>query len=348
LTLTKLETVIQKSRAAILSRTTSTAQAALTESLSAAPLTKWQQQNRAENAARAAALTLQRPTEPPLPRMLAIFPDAATVQAERKLSKGAAILWAYLHHLALSVAAERGYQIVAGRVVFHLTLGALALRLGYTERHLYRLCVELEKAGLIQTGAHAQRVGFRKMFDGCLWAIKMTATGPAPRIEAEEWRHVWRPDFAEDYAGKTGEVAKMSDLLSQQGQPEKTDQVLRRMAAKTGSKNPPLSSSDIFGGGIENAVTDGLRVLMLLHTPKRRAAEVARLASLIVKALGDTGRFRQWCSVLWAMIRDENELKPAVEAFILQFQRILTDIHEGAPWKSAGAVLMARWKGTAA
>jgi hypothetical protein len=46
------------------------------------------------------------------------------------------------------------------------------------------------------------------------------------------------------------------------------------------------------------------------------------------------------------MIRDENELKPAVEAFILQFQRILVDIHEGAPWKSAGAVLMARWKGT--
>jgi hypothetical protein len=176
----------------------------------------------------------------------------------------------------------------------------------------------------------------------------MTATGPAPRIQAEEWRHVWRPDFAEDYAAKTGEVAKMSDLLSQQAQPEKTDQALRRMAAKTGSKNPPLSSSDIFGGGIENAVTDGLRVLMLLHTPKRRAAEVARLASLIVKALGDTGRFRQWCSVLWAMIRDENELKPAVEAFVLQFQRILTDIHEGAPWKSAGAVLMARWKGTAA
>jgi hypothetical protein len=280
--------------------------------------------------------------------MLAIFPDAATVQAERKLSKGAATLWAYLHSLALSVAAERGYQVVAGRVVFHLTAGALAVRLGYTERHLYRLIVELEEAGLIQVGAHAQRVGFQKLYDGCLWAIKMTATGPAPRIVAEEWRHVWRPDFAEDYAGKTGEVAKMSDLLSQQAQPEKTDQVLRRMAAKTGSKDPPLSSSDIFGGGIENAVTDGLRVLMLFHSPKRRAAEVARLASLIVKALGDTGRFRQWCSVLWAMIRDENELKPAVEAFVLQFQRILMDIHEGAPWKSAGAVLMARWKGTAA
>lgn len=270
------------------------------------------------------------------------------MKGERKLSKGAAILWAYLHHLALSVAAERGYQVVAGRVVYHLTLGALALKLGYTARHLYRLCVELEEAGLIQAGAHAQRVGFQNLFDGCLWAIKMTVNGPAPRIEAEEWKHVWRPDFAEDYAGKTGEVAKMSDLLSQQAQPEKIDQVLRRMAAKNGSKTPPLSSSDIFGGGIENAVTDGIRVLMLLHTPKRRAAEVARLASLIVKVLGDTGRFRQWCSVLWGLIRAENALQPALEAFILQFQRILTDVHEGAPWRSAGAVLMARWKGTAA
>ncbi|GAA4011631.1 hypothetical protein GCM10022631_24740 [Deinococcus rubellus] len=163
-----LSEAISRARAAV----SSTAQIAPIESTSAALLTKWQGQTHAENASRITALNLtgpfQRRAVLPLPRLLATLPDGATVRAGRTLSKGAAKLWATLHRLALSVARERRYEVVPGRVVFHLTAGALALKLGYTERHLSRLSAELEDAGLIQAGAYAQRVGFQAMYDGCL------------------------------------------------------------------------------------------------------------------------------------------------------------------------------------
>lgn len=325
---------------------TSTAQTALTESISDAALTKWPQQTHAKSAARAAELPSLRPTEPPPPRVLASYPDAATVQAARPLSKGEARLWLLLHRLATDTGRSRAYTATPRQIALHCPAVTIAGVLGMTDRHLRRLAAGLERAGLLDCGGHAQQVMARNMYDGTLWAVLTLPSEEPPRLRAEDWRHNWRPDFAADVVGKKGAALEMSELLSKSAEPEEIYRAAKRRAAVQTHLNSPLwSSSDIFGPVNLRDVLDGIAALWRLHSSKRPRA-VGSLASQITAALFEPDRRRYWCGVIWQALNAQDVgATGGLSALTAQFDRLAVDLREGAPWQSPGAVLAARWKG---
>ncbi len=337
-----LTEAVDRARAAVLSNAAQ---------LSAAPavpqqLTKWQFQTRAENAARAAALPLLCSIEPQPPRVLATYPDAATVQAARLLSKGEARLWTLLHRLAIDTGRERGYTITPRQIALHCPAVTIAGVLGMTDRHVRRLAAGLERAGLLDCGGHAQQVMARNMYDGTLWAVLTLPSEEPPRLRAEDWRHNWRPDFGADVVGRKGAALEMSELLSESAEPEEIYRAAKRRAAAQTPSNPPLcSSSDIFGPVNLRSVLDGIAALWRLHSSKRPRA-VGSLASQIAAALFEPDRRRYWCAVIWqALSAQDAGATGGLSALTAQFDRLAVDLREGAPWRSPGAVLAARWKG---
>ncbi|TSA78940.1 hypothetical protein FNU79_18565 [Deinococcus detaillensis] len=338
-----LTAVLDRARVAVIQTTT-------TNTAPAAPasITRWQQQTRADNAARAAALprlgvSMNRTAPPAAPRVLATYPNADTVRSGRPLKVGEAVLWNFLHRLALDLGRERGHTALPSQITFHLPAVTVAGVLGFTPRHLRRLAAGLERAGLIDQGGHAQRVGLRNLWDGSLWAVRTDTRADPPRVTAEEWQHNWRPDFEADVIGKTGAAAEMSLLLSSSAEPEMLYATAKRRAAVPGVQNAPLPSSRDMPtpAGLRDAL-DGLAALWHLHGSKRPRA-VGRLASQIAAALCEPERRRYWAGVVWQALTAQDEGRTGgLSALAAQFDRLAADLLEGAPWKSPGAVLAAR------
>lgn len=282
--------------------------------------------------------------EPAAPRVLASYPEQHLVLDGRWISRGAARLWQHLHRLALDVGRARLYDQVPRSITFHCPAVTLAGLLGCTDRHMRRLALELEQAGLLDSGGHAQQVAGRSMYDGTLWAVLVTPGAEAPRIRADEWKHDWRPDFVSDVEGKTGALAEMSELLKAEAdEAEKYDTAKRRAAISDAKNPPPLSSSDIFPRPSLRGVVEGLAQLWHLHASKR-ARGVGVLASQIAGALSEPERRRYWCRVIWDALRLEHEQRGGLQVLGAQLARLDADLREGAPWKNPGAVLAARLK----
>ena len=291
----------------------------------------------------AAPVVTSRPTTPPAPVVLASFPSAAAVLGERVLSRGAARLWEVLHDLAVDAGRARRYEQLPRQVTFHCPAVTVAGVLDYDPRHLRRLAGELEAAGLLDCGGHAQSLLSRVMYDGTLWSVLVTPGAEPPRIRADEWRFNWRPDFEADVAGKTGAAAEMSGLLNEKADKAEKYEAARRRAAIPGQNHPPLSSSDISASAALASVAGALSGLWHVHH-KKRARAVGHLASQIAAALGEHDRRRYWCRVIWDALTAQNEMRGGLQVLAAQLLRLEADMREGAPWKNPGAVLAARLK----
>lgn len=293
------------------------------------------------HAAQAPSWPVQRPQDPPVPRVLPSIPSAADLRAGLHLSRGAARLHDLLRDVAADVARHRAYEVMPSAITYHLPAVALAVALNYTERHLYRLADELADLGLIACGAHAQRVGMVNRWSGTLWKVALTP-GHRPRILADEWRHRWAPEFHADYYGKTGARAELSGLQSLEPRTDELRGALARRAAAADGQNPPLlPSPDNRRPADLHGIAHTLRELVNLH-PARRHDRVTELADGIAQALGEPGRFRQWCRALYTALTNEQQLRPGVAHLEAQLHRLAADLTEGAPWRTPGAVLAAR------
>ena len=331
-------------------RAASAAPSLLMETPEAAPATKplnqlVQETRRLNDQAREnrPSLCTGRPAEPPPPRVLASYPDAELIAAGCRLTKGERRLWLAVHRLAVDTGRFRRYTTAPGQLVFHVPAVSLAGYLDYHPDHIARLGRGLERAGLLDCGGHAQQVGLRTMYDGCLWGVKMIPDAAPPRIRADEWRHNWRPGFEADVYGKTGAAAEMSGLRSKSANDEIKYQAVKARAAAPDVENDPLSSSpDNFGHAALRAVIDGLAGLWKLHRSKRPRA-VGLLASQIAAALTEPERRRYWCRVIWQALTAQDEGRTGgLQPLAAQIDRLRADMLEGAPWRSPGAVLAAR------
>lgn len=294
----------------------------------------------------AAPKATQRPTAPATPRVLATYASAEAVKGIRKLSKGEAALWGLLHRLAVDVGRERGYTATPHQVAFHCPALTVAAALGYTDRHVRTLAAGLERAGLLDSGGHAQQIGARSLWDGTLWAVLTQPSAEPPRLRAEDWRHNWRPDFEADVIGKTGAAAQISELHQTQAEPEDFYRAAKhRAAAQSASSAPLWPSSEQINPANLRGVLEGIAGLWRLHSTKRPRA-VGALASQIAGALAEPDRRRYWCRVLWQALTAQDEGRTGgLSALAAQFDRLAADLRENAPWRSPGAILAARWKG---
>jgi hypothetical protein len=286
-----------------------------------------------------------RLTDPPPPRILALFPSFEALIGAAKLSTAERRAFRLLHRLAVDVARERRYEVTPHQVVYHCPAVTIAGVLGITDRHLRRLVAGLERVGLLDCGGHAQQVGARSLYDGTLWAVLMIPNTEPPRIRAEDWRHTWRPGFEADVHAKTGATLEMSELLQEHAELEDKYRAAKDRAAVPGaSSTPAASSSDIFSSASLRSVIDGVTGLWRLHSSKRPRA-VGVLASQIATALIEPERRRYWCRVLWQALTAQDEGRTGgLSALIGQLDRLAADLLEGAPWRSPGAVLAARLK----
>jgi len=285
----------------------------------------------------------QRPQEAPKPL---VFPSAVEVIEGRKLSRGAVRLFLCLHRLARDVAWARGYRFVPDQVTFHLPAVSLAGLLEYHADHVARLGRELERAGLLDCGGHAQTVMGRNMWDGTLWAVKMRQEADVPRIRAEEWRHEWRPGFAADVEGKRGAAAEMSALNAEGASVEEKYRAIKARAVVPDGVYPPAAPTpDKATPAGLRAVVEALPGLWSAH-PRHRAREVGKLASAMSHALSEPERRRYWCRVFWEAFRAEIEGRTGgLGALGAQISRLAADLAEDAPWKSPGAILAGRLRG---
>lgn len=286
----------------------------------------------------------QRPTQAPVPRVLAVMPSADELRAGVPLTRGAVRLFELLVRLAGDVARHRGHEVLPDAITYHVPQVGLAMVLQYVPRHLARLALELEGAGLIAFGAHAQSVRGRSLWDGTIWKLSLTP-GHVPKIRADEYRHVWRPDFEADFYGKGGvkkELSKLSGLLPGQVDPEGAYSLLRARAAVFFEPCPPaVSSVDNRAGTGLDAVASQIRGLAHLHHSHRQNA-ITATATAIAQALNEPNRRAQWAGAIWAALRAHWEGRGDLEHMAAQVLRLRVDLTESAPWRSPGAVLMAR------
>lgn len=291
----------------------------------------------------------QRPEEAPAPRVLPTFPSAAEMVADLKLSRGALRLWLLLHRLACDVARVRAYMAVPDQVTYHLPAVTVAGVLGYTDRHVRNLGRELEVAGVLDFGGHAQTVMGRNMWDGSVWAVKTLLGAEPPRVRADEWRHDWRPGFAADVEGKTGAAAEISGLQAIRAEPEELYRAAKARAAVPDGVSPPaVPSPEISAPAGLRGVVEALPGVWSAHA-RHRAREVGRIASAMCAALCEPERRRYWCRVLWEAFRAEVEGRVGgLQALAGAVSRLAADLEE-APgvFRNPGAVLAARLRGAA-
>lgn len=275
--------------------------------------------------------------------MLAAFRPADVVAAGHELSRGAARVFQVLHRLAVDVARYRSYVMAPGQVVFHVPLLALVGAAGYARAHLYRLLAELKQAGLLDGGGHAQHVLGKSRYDGCVWAVKTCPEADPPRVRAAEWRHRWRPDFEADILGQTGAAADMRQVQNQAGGTEEFYQVAYRRAASPDAVSNPagVSTCPIDGAAGLRAVSEQLGAVWACH-PRHRARQVGQLARTLSTSLGEPDRRKAWCRVIWDAWRASVEGRAGLQGLAGQLARLAADLDERAPWRSPGAVLMAR------
>lgn len=291
----------------------------------------------------------------PAPRVLASYPSADDLAEGLNLSRPALKVWRTVYALAVDTGKARGYTVRPDQITYHCPQVSVAAAVGYSlkgggdngARQLRNVIPELEAAGLLDTGSHAQTVLGRSMWDGSLWSVKTRREADPPRIRADEWRHNWRPSFSADVLGKTGALKEISELLTQEGEKANYYEAAKRRAAVPESNFPAaVSSSEIPAPAGLRAVAERVCGLFAFTNLRRRAVEVGHLADAICSALNEPERRRYWCKVLHEALKDAAEGRGNALLFVAeQFRRIVTDLEEGAPWRNAGAVLAARLRG---
>lgn len=299
---------------------------------------------------------ISRPTAPPVPsvRVSVPPPQPATpsrpscepggkLRAGLTISAGAVRLHQQLHRLAVDVMHERGYQAVPDSLTFHLPAVLVAGLVGYTPRHLYRLADELQHAGLIQSGGHAQSVAGRALWDGTLWSVKLTLTATPPRIRADEWRHQWRPNFQADYHGKRGAGRLMSHLQSQQLREGEIYTHVLRVAVDPDSVFQPVASrSDMESDAVPvGEILYTLGDLVGVH-PAVRQRLITRNARALAGALNDPQSVAFYAGLMHQAVNAEHRGVRGLSALQHALQRVLIDVREWGGLRSPGALLLTR------
>ncbi|WP_345458077.1 hypothetical protein [Deinococcus aluminii] len=251
-----------------------------------------------------------------------------------------------LHRLALDVARARAYRLLPDVVTLHVPALMVAALTGYTDRHLRNLTRELERAGLLDAGGHASRVGLRSLYDGTIWAVKVKPGGVAPRIRPDEWKHDWRPMFAADVEGKRGAARVISELRAAEASEEEFYRATLRVAvAPDAAFSPVASSSEMPGAAAEprtvREVVYRLGELVNAH-PSRRPELVGRMASALAYALSDLHSRRWYCRLLWDAWTGHVEGRGTLQALAAALSRLDADRREWEGLRNPGAVLAAR------
>lgn len=271
----------------------------------------------------------------------------AVLEAAPPVSAGAARVFEVLFTVAVATGEERGYRALPSTVAYHLTQTLLAAVVGYTTRHLRRAILpELERAGLLDAGAHASRItnqqGQRQnMWDGSLWCVKIRPSDVRPHLTPEDWQHQWR-DFQGDL--KRGHTAqKVMSYLQTCDEPSKKLQVLQQWAVNPSSKFNPLSVDRTFDERQREDVQDVVYSLPLLADlgGHHLVEAIGRAASEIAHHFGDQHSRRYWCALLWGAKRNST-----LEALTAQIQRLLIDVKEWPDLQNPGALLAARLRPT--
>jgi hypothetical protein len=276
------------------------------------------------------------------------------VKAGIPLSRGAAKVFDLLHSLAVNAARSRGYTVRPGSVTLHIPASLVALGVSYTPRHLQRLLPELEEVGLISCGAHASKVRDMSLWDGYLWAVKVSPGEHQPRLKREEWKHQWR-NFAEDIeAGRTVKalLERMSGLHAFQKE-EAVSTALQDFAVNPYSALAPVvGTKDIFGSSTPNTVQDvrelSYRLGDLANLPAEKRAEgVGRMASALSNSLGDFHSRRWYCSLIWQALAAEQEGREGLGILAAALTRLKVDQEEWKELRNPAALLTFRLRKTA-
>ncbi len=284
--------------------------------------------------------------EPPAPCAVETAEEvlAAVALEGHVLNRAARRLYGVLHALAASAVRAWKSPEVPGVVAMHLPAILLAYRMGWTDRHLRRICAALEKAELLDFGGHVAEVGHRTMYGGTLYGVRVRSSGGAARLTEEDWRYEWR-DFEGDLkAGRTA-CREMSELSSRAASPDEVHQALEAWAVARGANRPSpppvVLGSDISGGTLLDCVSDVSALGGVAWFERPRV--VGSLAGRITRALGDvSGEWRAWwCGALWEALRGGQR---GLEVLRGALERLRDDLREGAPWRNPGAVFARRWR----
>lgn len=266
----------------------------------------------------------------------------AVLAAAPWVSKGARRLFCLVHRVGVAAAKARRYRLVPSTCTFHLPQLLAAAVLRYATRHVRRLMTELEAAGLIDAGGHAANVTTvegkkRRMWDGCLWAVKLKPSNSNAYLRPDDWQHEWR-DFDEDL--KRGRTAKkLMSYLKTYKDEERQFHLIKEWAVNPNMKITSLSLERTFQAEQREDVQDVVYSLPLLSelTGPALAQAIGRAASEIAHALNDSHSRRHWCGLLWAATRSDS-----LEGFSAQLLRLLADVGESAELRNPGALFAAR------
>ncbi len=283
-----------------------------------------------------------------LPRPVVDGPAWGELSAEAVLSraphvsKGARKLFRVLHYVAVGTCQDRRYRVIPSSSAFHLPQILVAAVLKYTPRHIRRLANELEKAGLIDCGAHASNVRttegkYRHLWDGSIWAVKLRPSNCNAYLAPEDWRHEWRDFQADLMAGRTAE--KLMSYLKTCKDLERQFHLVKQWAVNPNLKFTSLSLERTFQAEQKKSLQDTVYSLPLLGelSGPRLASAIGSAAAAISHALGDGHSRRFWCGLLWAATRNDS-----LEGFSAQLLRLIADVGESAELRNPGALFAAR------
>jgi hypothetical protein len=184
------------------------------------------------------------------------------------------------------------------------------------------------------------------LWDGYLWAVKVSPGEHQPRLKREEWKHQWR-NFAEDIeAGRTVKalLERMSGLHLEERK-EVIEAALKDAAVIPGNiKYPVVCSADMAGADSLNTVQDvrelGYRLGDLANLPAEKRAEgVGRIASALSHALGDFASRRWYCSLIWQALAAEEEGRGGLGILAAALTRLEVDRKEWKELRNPAALL---------
>lgn len=289
------------------------------------------------------------PRQPSATPQAPSWPSCAELTQGLDLSPGALRVFQQLHALACAVAQARAHAAQPDTVTFHAPQGLLAVCVGYTARHMRRLLPELVTAGLLDWGAHASKVRDMRLWDGCLWSVRVSRAAVVPQIRRDEWRHEWR-NFAADIEEKRTVQALLGSMSQLQDEERESalQHALRTCAVTPGNLKSPVACSWDMAAETDPDTAQDVRQLAyrlgeLPHIhPTKRAALVGRLASGLSRALGDPHSRRWYCAVIWAAWKGEVEGRGSLQALCAALLRLETDRAEWPDLRKPAALLASR------
>jgi hypothetical protein len=187
------------------------------------------------------------------------------------------------------------------------------------------------------------------LWDGYLWAVKLSPGDHRPKLRREEWKHQWR-DFAADIeAGRTVKALfeKMSSLHPDQRKKAVDAALQTHTVSPFSQKAPVVGSADISGAAGLDAVQDvrelsyRLGELVNVH-PTRRAETVGRMASALASALDDQHSRRWYCSLIWQGLQAEQEGRGGLGVLAAALTRLQVDRGEWSDLRNPAALLASR------